>query len=221
MKAMISVNTLLIATFALFAAGCQSETSNVATANGQENSRNNSSGHSNMNGHDMSNMDHGTSAENAANQPYDLQFIDSMIHHHEGAISMSEMALTKATRPELKSFAQKIIEDQKAEISKMKAWREEWYRGKTSALNMEMPGMKMGKMMDEAHTKEMGAMQGKAFDLHFIDMMVPHHEGAVEMAKLAIQKAEHKEIKDLAQKSIDAQQGEIKKMQAWKSDWSK
>ena len=173
--------------------------------------------------HDMSNMGGMTSAPGAASQPYDLQFIDSMTHHHQGAIMMSEMALQKTTREELKPFLRKIIEDQKKEIERMKEWRDKWYSGKPSALNMEMPGMMMGsdKMKDGSHMKDMQAMSGKDFDTHFIDMMVPHHEGAVAMAKDALQKAEHPEIKTLANEVIKEQESEIKQMQGWKTEWSK
>lgn len=176
---------------------------------------------SNMQGHDMSNIGPMTSAPNAAEQPYDLQFIDSMIHHHEGAIMMAEMALDKAERPGLKAFTQKIIDDQKKEIAQMKEWRDEWYAGKPSALNMELPGMKMGKMMDSAHSNEMQAMSAKDFDLHFIGMMTPHHDGAVAMAQDALKRAEHPEIKTLAQSIIKEQQAEIAQMQSWKKEWSK
>jgi uncharacterized protein (DUF305 family) len=218
-------------TVSVFGAACQqpatpnSALSNANAASGTPANSNSMdhSGHdmSNMQGHDMHSMGPIKSAPNAASQPYDLQFIDSMIHHHEGAIMMSEMAIGRTERPELKAFSQKIIDDQKKEIDEMKEWREKWYAGKPSALNMEMPGMQMGKMMDDSHTKEMQAMQGKDFDVHFIDMMTPHHEGAVKMAQEALNKAEHAEIKSLAEQIIKEQQAEIKQMQNWKNEWSK
>ena len=175
---------------------------------------------SNMNGHDMSNMDHGMSAPGGADQPYDLQFIDSMTHHHDGAVAMAEMVLRKTEREELKKFAQKIIDDQKKEIAQMKAWREQWYAGKPLAMNMELPGMKMGEMSPD-DSKMMETMQGKDFDLHFIDMMIPHHEGAVKMARELLQKGEHAELKNMANEIIREQEAEIRQMQAWKAEWSK
>ena len=173
--------------------------------------------------HDMSNMGPMVSAPGAASQPYDLQFIDSMIHHHEGAVMMSKMALEKTENAELRPFLQKIIDDQDKEIARLKEWRNDWYAGKPSALNMEMPGMKMGseKMNTVSHEKEMQAMAGKDFDLHFIDMMIPHHEGAIVMAKDALQKAEHAEIKTLSSEVVREQEAEIKQMREWKEKWSK
>lgn len=209
--------TLLIAAAGL---ACQTQQQSSNTAN--SNAAVDHSGHdmSNMNGQDMSKMDHGKSAPGAADQPYDLQFIDSMMHHHDGAIAMAEMALRKSEREELKAFARKIIEDQKKENARMKAWRDQWYAEKPSALNMELPGMRMGEMSPD-HAKEMETMEGRKFDTHFLDMMIPHHEGAVKMARELLQKGEHAELKTLAGEIIKAQEAEIKQMQAWKTEWSK
>lgn len=159
------------------------------------------------------------SAPDAANAPYDLQFIDTMIAHHQGAVDMAQMAESKAQHAELKTLAASIIADQQREIAQMKQWREQWYAGKSSAMNMEMPGMMDSmKGMNMDHMK---SASGNAFDLMFIDMMIPHHEGAVVMARDALQKAEHADIKKLAQTIIAAQESEIKTMQLWKSQWVK
>lgn len=170
----------------------------------------------------MSSMSDMKSSPNAGVQPYDLQFIDTMTHHHEGAIEMAEMALKKSENAELKKFAQKIIDDQKKEIAEMKGWRDKWYAGKPMAMNMEMPGMADSmKMMAGDEMKKMEAASGKDFDIHFLDMMTPHHQGATTMAKEALQKAEHAEIKTLSNQIIKAQEAEIKQMADWKAKWSK
>jgi uncharacterized protein (DUF305 family) len=228
MKIMTAYGVLLALIATAFGLGCQTQPSsnsantNTAATDHSGHDMSNMKGHdmSNMNGHDMSKMDHGSSAPGAAEQPFDLQFLDSMMHHHDGAIAMAEMALLKSEREELKTFARKIIEDQKRENAQMKTWRESWYSGKPSALNMELEGMKMGNMSSE-HSKEMDAMQGKAFDTHFLDMMVPHHEGAVKMARELLKRGEHAELKALAEQIIKEQEAEINQMQAWKAEWSK
>jgi len=167
----------------------------------------------------MSNM---KSDPNASSAPYDLQFIDTMSAHHQGAVDMAGMALKKSQNAELKTFAQKIIDDQQKEIAQMKAWREKWYAGKAPAKNMEMSGMMDSmKMMAGDGMKKMEAMTGKDFDTHFLDMMTPHHAGAVTMAKEALTKAEQPEIKTLANQIIKAQEAEIKMMADWKAKWSK
>jgi uncharacterized protein (DUF305 family) len=61
--------------------------------------------------------------------------------------------------------------------------------------------------------------QPMSFDAQFIDMMVPHHQGAVEMAKVAQQRAEHPEIAQMAEAIITAQENEIGQMKAWRLAW--
>jgi uncharacterized protein (DUF305 family) len=55
----------------------------------------------------------------------------------------------------------------------------------------------------------------------FLDMMTPHHAGAATIGREALTKAEHSEIKTLANQIIKAQEEEIKKMSDWKAKWSK
>ena len=56
-------------------------------------------------------------------------------------------------------------------------------------------------------------------DKHFIEQMIPHHEGAIAIANLALQKAKHQEIKTLATAIIAAQTSEIQSMNDWYQDW--
>ncbi|MBA3320581.1 MAG: DUF305 domain-containing protein [Pyrinomonadaceae bacterium] len=168
----------------------------------------------NMSGMGSMNMQ---SSPNAASQPYDLQFIDTMIAHHQSAIDMARPAETKSQRAELKAFARKIVEDQEREIAEMKRLREQWYAGKPQAMNMELPGM-----MDSMRGMDMNRMNaatGNEFDLMFIDMMTQHHTGATTMAREALMKAEHPEIKRIAQGIISAQEREIAQMKKWKQAW--
>lgn len=58
-----------------------------------------------------------------------------------------------------------------------------------------------------------------SIDRHFIEQMIPHHEGAIDMAKLALKKAARPEIKTLAGAIIEAQNKEISDMQTWYKSW--
>jgi uncharacterized protein (DUF305 family) len=223
----------LVFTLLVWGAACSQSGGNTAMNHGGMNHNSMNSGSMNMNGmnhnsmpmnsnEDMSKMEGMKSDPGATSQPYDLQFIDTMTSHHQGAIDMAEMALKKSENADLKKFAQKIIDDQQREIAQMKQWRDRWYAGKPAAKNMEMPGMADSmKMMMADEMKKMEAASGKDFDLHFIDMMTPHHAGAVRMAQEALTKAEHPEIKTLATNVIKAQESEIKMMDEWKAKWSK
>jgi len=177
-----------------------------------------------MSGMDHGNMNHGAmdhanmkSSPNAASQPYDLQFIDTMLAHHQGAVDMARPAIEKAQHNEIKEMARNIIRDQEREIAQMKQWREQWYAGKPASVNLEMPGM-----MDSMKGMDMNkltAASGNEFDLMFLEQMTPHHQGAVVMARVALTKAEHPEIKRIAEQIISAQEREISQMNGWKEAW--
>jgi uncharacterized protein (DUF305 family) len=59
----------------------------------------------------------------------------------------------------------------------------------------------------------------KPFDREFIDMMIPHHQGAIRMARVELEKGENRELKELAESIIDAQAKEIDEMNTWRVEW--
>lgn len=138
-----------------------------------------------------------------------------MSKHHLAAIEMARMAQSKVQLPELKALTKRIPSDQQKEIDQMKAWRDRWYPGAPPTENMNMPGMAASMNMDMSHLQTM--KRGRDYDAMFIDMMVPHHEGALQMSKDAMTRAEHQELKKLAQQIIDEQTNEIADMKRWKA----
>lgn len=64
----------------------------------------------------------------AADPKFDLRFMDAMVAHHEGALTMAQNALANSKRPKVKQLAQDIITSQQVEIDQMKQWRQAWYK---------------------------------------------------------------------------------------------
>jgi uncharacterized protein (DUF305 family) len=62
-----------------------------------------------------------------ADPEFDLRFINAMIPHHQGALTMAKAALANTQRPDLKTLAQEILTSQAAEIKQMEQWRKAWY----------------------------------------------------------------------------------------------
>lgn len=103
--------------------------------------------------------------------------------------------------------------------------------------NRQMMERMMDGMMDEDDAGHMGMdddamgmsmndmaamLEGKtgdAFDAAFIEGMIPHHQGAIDMARAALQSAQHEEIKTMAREIITAQQREIEQMRQWQQTW--
>jgi uncharacterized protein (DUF305 family) len=145
----------------------------------------------------------------------DKAFIDAMVPHHQGAIAMAEVALENGEHEEIKQLSRNIISSQQAEIAELKAIKKEEFG--TSNVPMEMSQEQrrgMGMMMDpqELANKE-------PFDRAFIDAMIPHHESAIEMAQVALDKSKNPKIKELAENIISAQQREIEQMTRWRQQW--
>lgn len=206
----------------LFFAACLIVTSCAGTSNDHNEVGSNSNAGQLTTDH--STTDHGLNASSpgAANAPVALQFIDTMIVHHQGAVDMSKLAETRAAAPELTKFAAAVIADQEREIAELKRWRKDWFDDDAPAINMEMPGMKMS--VSHGADVDLTRLSGKDFDLEYVRQMIPHHEGAIEMSKafLSNPKAASKiELKKLADSIIKAQEGEIVLLKEWQSKWAK
>ncbi|MBA2713008.1 MAG: DUF305 domain-containing protein [Rubrobacteraceae bacterium] len=147
-------------------------------------------------------------------EPFDLQFIDQMTMHHEGAIMSSEHMISDSKRPELRKLAASIEKSQSEQVYQMQAWRKDWYPNSERTFGMMDPtrmeemmgGTQMENMMGGSMQKMMG---GDATDEMFLRMMIPHHQMAVDMSEKALEDAEHPELKDLARKIRDEQSAEI------------
>ncbi|MEB3231392.1 MAG: DUF305 domain-containing protein [Leptolyngbyaceae bacterium] len=155
---------------------------------------------------------------------FDLRFIDGMILHHQGAVVMAESALQNSSRSEIKQLAEAIIAAQQGEIEQMQQWRNAWYPNASS--DPVMYHAEMGHSMTMTPEMQAAMMMsgdlGKAdaeFDLRFIDGMIPHHEGALDMAEQVLQNSDRPELQQLAQEILTTQQAEIDQMKQWKQDW--
>lgn len=159
----------------------------------------------------------GGSSENgsgtAARADFDRAFIDAMVPHHESAIEMARAAKEAGLdQPKLVAVADAILATQQVEIEQMKEWRGEWFGSSTidpagaDALGLDEHAMGMTGDADSL-------MSSTDPNTDFAQLMITHHQGAIEMARLAEGKAEHEEIKELAQAIIKAQEREIGVMQ--------
>ena len=148
----------------------------------------------------------------ATGADFDRAFIDAMVPHHEGAIEMAMVAKEAGlSQPDLVKVANDILATQQGEIDQMKEWRQEWFGSSTidpnGAAALGLSDSQMGMEHDADALRTSGDV-----DADFAQMMITHHQGAIEMAKLAEDRAEHEEIKDLAKAIISAQEREIEIM---------
>ncbi len=141
--------------------------------------------------------------------PFDATFIDGMIEHHNGAIIMAEEAMEKSERPEVLALAEAIVAAQTTEIAEMQSWRTAWFPDLEATMGMDMDMGDMSVSTDESIS----------FDQRFLQAMISHHEGAVDMAEEALEMSEREEIRTLANNIIATQTAEIEQMRAWLAEW--
>ena len=148
--------------------------------------------------------------------------------HHKMAVQMAQMAKSQAQHPAVKTLAASIITSQDHEITEMTAIARKLgvmpdqmpVNGSMSAhmagddqtlgLSMQQTGMSMN----------MSTLNGaKPFDRMFIDMMIPHHQGAIRMARIELAKGSDQRLRSIAHGIIAAQASEIGRMNAWRNTW--
>lgn len=146
--------------------------------------------------------------------PFDRAFIDAMIPHHRSAIAMAQTAQTEGlASPKLNVIAIDIKNSQQKEIDQMLAWRKKWYGSRKLEPNAGKElGMSLTEMGMTHGANDMTGSNG-VVDQMFASMMIDHHEGAIAMARMALERAQHPEIKTLARAIIAAQEREIKIME--------
>ncbi len=145
---------------------------------------------------------------------FEVAFLQEMIHHHHSAVEMAELVASHTKRPELNQMAKQITGSQNSEIEQMTAWVKSWHNETPGSVE-QMPGMEM--MMKEMESLKQA--KDAEFDRMFLDMMTPHHQGAVSMSKLVAERSERPELRKLAQQIIKDQTKEIAQMKQWQKAW--
>lgn len=145
----------------------------------------------------------------------DVRFCDMMAPHHQHAIDMAQVALAQGKDGDLRDMARTMIAKQKAEIEELASIKQELAGSSTLPMMMNPHRMEnSGVPMPEELT------HGTSVDLAFLDGMLPHHSGAIEMATVALRHSQNPRIVGLARRIIDDQAKEIGEMIDMRKDLS-
>jgi uncharacterized protein (DUF305 family) len=147
------------------------------------------------------------SGSRAGGNGADRAFAADMVPHHESAIAMAEIALERGRSSFVRTLARDIVATQTAEISTLRTEDEGLATAGITRGSLGVAAHMMGMDGDTAALKT-----ASPFDAAFLAMMIPHHEGAVEMARAELKKGEDPQLKQLARDIITAQQREIASM---------
>jgi uncharacterized protein (DUF305 family) len=147
----------------------------------------------------------------------DGAFIAAMVPHHQSAVAMSEIALQRASHPQLKRLAQDIIDAQTEEMSALRGMHQRIFGASLSSMSGQhgsMAGMSAENPMSPRQLE-----RAAVFDRAFIDAMVPHHQDAIRMARTQLSSGQDPALKEMSRDIIDAQSREIAQMRRWRDRW--
>ncbi|ODQ93344.1 DUF305 domain-containing protein [Dietzia alimentaria] len=156
--------------------------------------------------------------ESAQHSEADVMYAQMMIPHHEQAIEMSDIILSKDDVPaDVTSLAEEIKAAQGPEIAQLTDWLEQWGEPtQPEGMDMDMGGdhdmAQMEGMLSDEELQQLSDAPGPEAAELFLNQMIAHHEGAVAMAEDQVENGTYPPAVDLAQTIIDTQQQEIDTM---------
>lgn len=150
-------------------------------------------------------------------------FIEQMVPHHEQAIAMTELALSRTKRPEIKALAAAIRQTQIEELQQMQTCYRKLY-------GISVPNFARRQERNFSQTESaptgmvrnanfLALKNAPDFDQEFLRQMIPHHQIEILLAAMVLYSAEHPEMQALVQSIIENQQAEIEQMQQWYQTW--
>lgn len=145
-------------------------------------------------------------------QDPDQDFAMMMKMHHQGAIDMSNVELSKGTNADLKQEAQKTIDDSQKDISDLNNFLSKHQPSKKSDFSKNQ--------MDKMKSMNMDMKESGDVDKDFVTMMTMHHQEGIDMAKDYLKVATENETKKIANNSIKSNQEGIKKLKNFSSNAS-
>lgn len=165
--------------------------------------------------------------ESADHNMADAHFSTMMIPHHAQALEMVDLTMgRKGLSPEFTALAEQIRAAQAPEIEQMSDWLEEWdlpvpatgrdhvHGGGHGSSGAPMDDMHMDGMMTEEQMTELEQAPDAEFEDLWLQMMIEHHQGAIDMAETEIADGEYADTVALATSIKESQQAEIDQMES-------
>jgi len=142
----------------------------------------------------------------------DVAFATNMIPHHQQAVELSALVPDRTTNPELIGLARQISTAQQPEIETMKVFLVQWKENPDTNSGHAGHGETMQGMVDAATMTKLESLNGAEFDKLWLESMISHHQGAIEMAKAEIANGKNVDAIRLAKNIVTAQEAEIGQM---------
>ena len=160
----------------------------------------------------------GAGGSSVSSSSVDAGFARDMSTHHEQAIVMASYTRDQTSNPAIRLLATDIETSQQFQLGEMQGWLDTWGLNR-STTNAQMSWMAghghlasdglMPGMATEAQMDQLQTLTGPALDMLFLQLMIHHHQGGLEMEQYAVQHATQSYVRDLASSMLSAQSSEI------------
>lgn len=165
---------------------------------------------------------HGSSSTAAATPTaVDVGFAQDMATHHVQAVTMAGYERDNTTNSTLKTLAFDIETSQESQVGEMQGWLDQWGKSRNNPNQMAWMGKGMGigatalmpGMATAAQMTKLETMHGKALDIFFLQLMIHHHQGGLEMETYARDHASNASVVRLAGNMYSTQSSELVQME--------
>jgi uncharacterized protein (DUF305 family) len=147
----------------------------------------------------------------------DMMFAQMMVPHHEQAIDMSDLILAEdGVDSQITDLATQIKEAQGREIEQPTTWLDEWGAPDPDSMGMDHGSRgdgPMDGMMSEDDMQALEDAEGAEAGRLFLEQMIDHHEGAIEMAQTEVDNGDHEGAVEMAGNIVSSQTSEIETME--------
>lgn len=143
---------------------------------------------------------------------FETMFLKSMPDHHNVAVEMSKICITKGVRAQLNTLCQQVIDAQQREITMMQNWARAWYELQvTPQLHKE----------DREMLERLRSLATADFEKEYMKMLTRHHWMAISMAGGCIERAHdlHRDLEGMCEAIVEDQVEEIQKLRDWLCQW--
>jgi len=143
----------------------------------------------------------------------DVAFATTMIPHHRQAIEMAALVPDRTDNAAVKKLAADIAATQQPEINILNVFLVQWNENPDTDTGTGHGGHgQMQGMVDDATMARLKSLSGAEFDTLWLESMIEHHRGAVEMAKAELANGENVDAKRMANDIVTTQEAEIGQM---------
>lgn len=153
-------------------------------------------------------------------QQFEKAYLTGMVHHHETAIEMAQIARRRGQDAFITKLAADIVSAQEREIAQMKSIHRRLFGSELKPDPRAHDGLGLtaaqAGMTHDAHTNEKLA-EADPFARVFLDEMVPHHRGAIAMSNVVLEETTDPALKTLANGIIRTQRREIDEMNEFRT----